>query len=214
MIKSKRIADIGTDHAKLPIWLAKNNIIDYAIASDISIFSVKKSMKNVEKYKLVDKIDVRFSDGLNEIKEKEIDTIIISGLGGEKILKILKNCSWKNIKDKHFILQPNSSETKLRLFLADNGYEIESEEIVNCNFHTYTTISAKFTNTVYERSLIYKFLGKILPEEKSIKYVKKHMRNLKNKLTGAILDNKHEYADYLEKIMSEMNEFLKTCFKK
>ena len=63
-VSSKTIVDAGTDHAKLPIWLVKNKIIDYALACDINKFSVVKSLNNVKKYALEDKIKVVLSDGL------------------------------------------------------------------------------------------------------------------------------------------------------
>ena len=97
-VNSENIVDIGTDHAKLPIWLVKNNIIKYAYACDINRFSLEKSRKNIQKYNLDEKIKVFYSDGLSNVSENIAETIVIAGLGGETIKNILKNCTWDKKK--------------------------------------------------------------------------------------------------------------------
>ena len=86
------IADIGTDHGYVPIYLIKNSIAKKAIAADISKGSCDKAKTNISLYGLNDKIDVRCGNGLEIIKDSEIiDTIIISGMGGLLTIDVLKS---------------------------------------------------------------------------------------------------------------------------
>ncbi|MGN1050662.1 MAG: class I SAM-dependent methyltransferase, partial [Acutalibacteraceae bacterium] len=104
--KNSRLADIGTDHALLPIFLAKKGIVSSAIACDIKEEPLSFGKKNIEKFGLEDFIETRLSDGLNAVSESEVTDIVIAGMGGEMIIKILDSCSYKEDKSKRFILQP------------------------------------------------------------------------------------------------------------
>ena len=182
-INSESIVDVGTDHAKLPIWLIKNNIIKFAYACDINKFSIEKSRKNIQKYNLDKKIKVFYSDGLSNVSENIAETIVIAGLGGETIKNILKKCTWseKNKKNKKFILQPTKYDHVLRDFLLKNNFEIIQEKIVNHNKYNYTNILCEFSGKNYKNykfDKLHTFLGKIPANKASIEYVKKNIRYL------------------------------------
>ena len=102
--KNAKIADIGTDHAYIPIYLTLNNTVTHAIASDVKSGPLQNAVKNIEKYGLQNNIEARISDGTNEINENEADEIIIAGMGGNVISNILEKCSWENKSDKVFII--------------------------------------------------------------------------------------------------------------
>ena len=78
--ENSRLADIGTDHAYLPIALALENRISYAVACDIAEGPLERAKENIRKYDLEDKIQTRLSDGLVNVSREEIDTVIIVGL--------------------------------------------------------------------------------------------------------------------------------------
>lgn len=133
------LADIGTDHGLIPIYLIKNNICKFAIASDINIKPLEFCIKNIKNKNLVHKIEARISDGLKDISPHECDVICIAGMGGNQIINIL------DIKfDKHIlILQPMTSSGKLRKFLYENEFKIIKEEIVLDNNILYIIIMAR-----------------------------------------------------------------------
>ena len=212
LVSSKNMVDVGSDHAKLPIWLVKNKIIDNAIACDITDFSINRSMNNVEKYNLKDKIKVIFSDGLSNIDENYSDTIVIAGLGGETISNILQKCNWNNKKDKKFILQPTKSDSDLRIFLAENGFCIESENVVNDGKYSYSTIVSKFTGHAYEFDDLYPFVGKIFPCEESFNYIQKHVNYIEKILQGTKIDGNMKIKK-VESTYLKLKDFLSKCRK-
>ena len=123
------VADIGTDHAKIPIYLCLGGKIKYAYACDIGAGPLRVAKKNIEKYGLLDKISCVLSDGTKGIEKKDdIDTIIIAGLGGESIADIIESSRLLKKKDIKLILQPMSAVDTLRAFLSQNGYRIANEK--------------------------------------------------------------------------------------
>ena len=209
-VNSESIVDVGTDHAKLPIWLLKNKIIKFAYACDINKFSLEKSRKNIKRYNLDKKIKVFYSNGLLNVCENLTKTIVIAGLGGETIKNILKSCTWSNEskKNKSFILQPTKYDHVLRDFLSKNNFEIIQEKIVNHNKYNYTTILCKFSNRNYKFN---NFLGKIPASNASIEYVKKNIRYLEKFLLGAKINRNIKYQNKLKSIILDLNKFIKIC---
>lgn len=126
MIKPyKRIADVGCDHGYLIIEAFENSNIEYAIAIDNKIGPLNSAKKNIEKHNF----NVRFSlsDGISDISDVEV--VVISGMGGLLITKILSNTD-KLIGVKRLILQANRNNYELRCFLMKNQWKIIDEKIV------------------------------------------------------------------------------------
>ncbi len=119
-----RLADIGTDHAYLPVWLCRNGVCPSAIAADINPEPLSRGQLTVEEAGLSDRITTRLSDGLSEISAGEADDIVIAGMGGELIAKIIGSCAFSRDKDKRWILQPMTKSEILIEWLCDNGYSI------------------------------------------------------------------------------------------
>ena len=142
LIQGEIIADIGSDHAYLPIWLYLNKKIKKAYASDISKNCVERIKINLKKYNISENIITPvFSDGLNFINEKtssEISDVIIAGMGGETIAGIIKP-----LENINFILQPNSKIEFLQNFLYENQFEIIEKTIVEDKKRLYTIIKTK-----------------------------------------------------------------------
>ena len=124
-----RLADIGTDHAYLPVWLILNGRIDRAIAADIRSGPLDHARHTAAEYGLTDKLDFRLCDGLQNIRPEECDTITIAGMGGETMVGVLTQAMWTR-QGKRLILQPQSTQDVLRRFLADHGWRICSEQVV------------------------------------------------------------------------------------
>ena len=141
-ISKKTVADIGTDHAYIPIRLIQDGICDKVIASDIKSGPVNAAKRHIEKYGLSDKIEVRLGSGLSPLGDNEAEEIIIAGMGGEMIIKILSEDE-KKAKNSRLILQPMNSQYELRKFLHENGYKIELEDLATEGHKVYNIIIAK-----------------------------------------------------------------------
>lgn len=121
-------ADIGTDHAYLPVWLLLNGRIRTAIAADLREGPLARARETAAQCSVSDRISFRLCDGLSAVSECETDTIAIAGMGGETIAAILEAAPWTR-RGKTLLLQPMTSFPDLRLWLQHNGYLIESEQV-------------------------------------------------------------------------------------
>ncbi|QMS85904.1 tRNA (adenine(22)-N(1))-methyltransferase [Candidatus Xianfuyuplasma coldseepsis] len=119
-----KLADIGTDHAMLPIAAVLRGYVYRALAIDNKYGPFLQARTNVRKYRVSDKVSVLLGEGLSKIDD-ETDVVVISGMGGEMIVKILQNGEHKNIK--RFILQPNTNIPVVREALAELSYHIVDE---------------------------------------------------------------------------------------
>lgn len=127
VIESDKVADIGCDHALLDIYLVKNKIVDHILVGDKNKDALDSGIKNIKKYHLEDKIEAKLGDGLTVI-DSSIDTIIISGMGANTIIKILSSSKLKQINK--LIIQSNSDHALLRRFLSMKGYYISHEAVI------------------------------------------------------------------------------------
>ena len=122
---SKKLLDIGCDHAYSIIYAIKNYGVEYGIASDINDGPLENAKNNIKLNNLDDKIKIVKSDGLKNINE-EFDTLIISGMGGNLIINILED-SLSKIKNKKLIIEANSDNYLVRKYLTSNNFKIIDE---------------------------------------------------------------------------------------
>ena len=134
----ERVADIGTDHAYLPIYLRQTEKSPHVLACDIKMSPLKSAIKNVKDCH-TDGIDFRLCDGLSGISPDEADTFVIAGRGGECIAGILDRSGCALGSQKKFILQPMNSPEELRKFLFPN-FTLVSERAVTDAGRTYTVM--------------------------------------------------------------------------
>lgn len=117
-----RVIDVGCDHAYLDIYLTLNNS-NKCIATDINEKALNNAKNNIKKYNLEDKIDIKLTDGLNNIKINKNDTIVISGMGTHTILNILNS----NKLSDTLIISSNNDIELLRRNIVNLGFIIDSE---------------------------------------------------------------------------------------
>ena len=134
-------ADIGTDHAYVPIELVRNGCCTRVIASDIRPGPAETARDNVRKYMCGDRIEVREGPGLSVIEKAETEDIIIAGMGGILIRDIIE-ADIEKAKAARLVLQPMNSQYELRHYLLDNGFEITEEDISVEGFKVYNLIVA------------------------------------------------------------------------
>ncbi len=133
--KKDKVADIGCDHAFLSIYLIKNKLCKCVIATDIHQNALENAKKNIQKEHLTKKIPTVLSDGLKNIVDEDIDTLVISGMGTSTILHILEDVDSKKIKK--LILQSNNDLYLLRTSLEKKGYYLCKEKVIYEKGHYY-----------------------------------------------------------------------------
>ena len=124
-----KLADVGTDHAYLPVWLLLHGRVECAIASDLRRGPLERARQTGNAWQVHD-LDLRLGDGLTGIRPEEADTIVIAGMGGEHIAAILAAAPWTRDGRHTLLLQPMTHAEDLRGFLADRGYAIVREALV------------------------------------------------------------------------------------
>lgn len=153
------VADVGTDHAYLPIYLCAQNKISGAIASDINEGPIDRARINVSEYGLCEKISLCLTDGLSGIESYSPSDIMICGMGGELIVKILSEADWVKRDGIRLILQPMTHADKLRKYLCEVGFLIIDESIVKED-RSYQIICAEYTGERYSYTDVELILGK------------------------------------------------------
>lgn len=128
--KDDVVVDIGTDHGYVPMYLVKENISSKVIMADISKGSLNKARRNAREYMPETKFDFRLGNGLKVVRKGEVDTIIIAGMGGNLITDILGRDMGKAKAAKKLILQPRTSQGRLRAWLIRKGFKITNEQLV------------------------------------------------------------------------------------
>lgn len=195
------IVDIGCDHAILDIYLSevKNNI--KIIASDINKNALNMAIKNINKYGKTNIIKTVLSDGLNNIDTKDVDVIIISGLGTSTITNILNNSKIKNINT--IILQSNNHLETLRREVTKLGFYIEEEYIIKDNNIYYVIIKFQRGEKTYT-NLEYKY-GPVLLKERPSTFIE-YLNVLKSKNKNILKEIPESNTKEINKIKEDIKQ--------
>ena len=185
------VADIGTDHAQLPIWLVQNGRAS-ALASDINEGPCQRARINIYKWGLHGKIKVKCCAGLDGIEEFSPDNIVIAGMGGELIESILKASEYPKKSRCRLVLAPQSMQDITRRYLYENGFFIEAENVVYDGGKYYQIISAVYTGVVGEQLLEYEYKLGVLnlkraaqsPTDTDIGWLKSVASSAKRRIDG------------------------------
>lgn len=174
-----RLADIGSDHAYLPVRLMLAKKISYAVCGEVVKGPYESALHQVTLQGLADNITVRLADGLFAIEPSDkIDTITICGMGGTLIKQILLEGKERITGEELLILQPNVGEATLRKYLVANEYSIIAEEILEENKKIYEIIVAKKLIQPMSLNEAQYLFGPLLMQEKSPVFIKKWQREL------------------------------------
>lgn len=138
------VADIGTDHAYIPIYLMQKGICQKAVASDVRTGPVQVANRNITKYKLNDRIETRLGSGLSTIDENEADVIIIAGMGGTLLAELLEADVKKACEAGALVLQPMNDLDVVRKWLYDHKFDIYDEEFVAEGNKIYCVLCARY----------------------------------------------------------------------
>lgn len=209
------VADIGTDHAYIPIYLVEQGVCKKAIAMDVNPGPLERAREHILASGLSEQIVTRLSDGLAKLSENEADTYVIAGMGGPLMVSILARRMDLLQKGKTLVLQPQSEIGEVREFLIHNHYKIIQEEMFYDMEKTYVAMKAiKIKESITYTKTQYIF-GKLLLENLNpvlFEYLKKQKEvyenlviKLKDNITKQTMLRKAE----CEQMLVYINEALK-----
>ena len=190
-----RVCDVGTDHARLPIYLKQKNIASSVIATDLNEKPLEFAKENITASG-VSGISLRHCDGLSAVKPGEADTVIIAGIGGEVISGIIKNCEWIKSTGITLILQPTTSPESLRKTLINSGFDIITETPLLENGKIYSIMLARFCGIVPPYPEHFYYIGKVPKTEHGIIYIKKQLKRVS------------DYVNAYENIETKQREYM------
>lgn len=179
------VADIGTDHGYIPVYLVKEGIAPRALAMDVRRGPLERAEEHVRAYGLSDRIALRLSDGLSGLKPGEADTVIIAGMGGKLVIRILEQGRhvWDSVK--HFVLSPQSDLGEVRRFLEQAGFRIDGEAMVEEDGKFYVVMAVSKGEMRLSRACYYEY-GRDLIEKRDpalLRYLDREKRAV-----GAVLE--------------------------
>ena len=211
--RGARLADIGSDHAYLPIALCLENKIECALASDINEGPVAAAVANIHKNGLADKIEAVRADGLDKTRAFAPDCITILGMGGELIVSILDKAEWVKDESITLVLQPMTHPEILAKYLAENGFEVIDERIVqdgSRDDRIYRIISAKFDGKRRELTEGEALIGRInvdRGDSVTRAYIERNIRVLETRIRGKV--GAGSDAESEKALVDELRTFLK-----
>lgn len=204
--QGSKLADIGTDHAYLPVWLCRIGRCPSAIASDINPEPLKRGQETITNADMNSIISTRLGAGLEKISPDEADDIVIAGMGGELIASIIDSWQYSKDNSKRFILQPMTKSEALIENLYTNGFEIIKQDCCIAANKCYTVLCVQWTGHKEKADEVFCYLGKLNPKENEThkSFVLAHINRLEKQANA----DKHygELADILKKLLSDNND--------
>lgn len=146
------LADIGTDHAYLPIYAVENGLAERAVASDINEGPLENAESNVKKHGLSDKISCIHTSGFKGLDTFGITDAVIAGMGGELIANIVEAADFIKINGFRLVIQPMTMLDIARAALFASGFSILNEYVLKEDGKFYTVISAEYTGQIFEEN--------------------------------------------------------------
>lgn len=198
-------ADIGTDHAYLPVWMLQNGKARYAIAADINPNPLKNARKTLAQYGFAEQIELRLSDGLQNIAPWEVGAIAVAGMGGNQIADMISGTPWLQNAEIQLVLQPMTHFEDVRRALRENGFCVLREETVAEGERVYLALSARYSGEIREYPEWYDYAGTLPqnPTETNLLFLKKVLARLQ-KRADALQSSNTEESEKLFKIIKEI----------
>lgn len=203
--RGDRVADIGTDHALLPVYLVESGISSSVIASDIGSGPLDSGRKTAAAAGVSDKIRFVQAPGLTGILPGEADTFVIAGMGGETISGIIEQCPWSLSERNRFILQPQSKVRELMEFCGNAGLQVQDAGIIRDAGRMYIAFSCALGQT---GEGFIKEVFKLLREKRDplLEEYKAHMQEKLRKRLSGLQTSFHCDSAETERICMEIEE--------
>lgn len=157
---TEALADVGTDHGYIPIYAVEEKIVNHAIAMDINHGPIQRAASHIAEHGLEAYIETRCCDGVAGLKPEEVQTVVVAGMGGGLMQKIMEDGKEVLKTVSEIILQPQSEVEKFRYYLAEHGWFIEKEDMVFEDGKYYPMMrvvhgTMEITNPLYGKFGIY-----------------------------------------------------------
>lgn len=198
-------ADIGTDHAYLPVWMLQNGKARYAVAADINPNPLKNARNTLAQYGFAEQIELRLSDGLQNIAPWEVGAVAVAGMGGNQIADMISGTPWLQNAEIQLVLQPMTHFEDVRRALRENGFSVLREETVAEGERVYLAISARYSGDIREYPEWYDYAGTLPqnPIETNLLFLKKVLARLQ-KRASALQETDVTESERLFKIIKEI----------
>ena len=202
-----RLVDVGTDHAYLPVWLALNGKIESAVACDVRVGPLENAKNNIQQYHTETIVSAVLSDGLDKIDPENALDIVMAGMGGELIAKIIKKQQWLCDNRRRLILQPMTRAESLRLFLYQNGFCIEQEKACVSGRKHYSVMLCRYDGVIRECGKKEQYIGSLGDDnsEEAAGYINMIKTKLKRKADGLEKSGRLEEAAYFRSVIHEID---------
>lgn len=200
-----RLWDVGSDHARLPVWLAANGRIAHAVASDIGELPLRSARRNIERFSVGGIVETELCDGLPLSARERADVFVIAGMGGGTIADILARAPWTQ-DGASFLLQPMSSPEDLRAFLFANRYTITNETLLRDGGRRYLLIEVTGGGAPQEFDRADLAAGRFIHDRE---HIESTIKRLSNELGGADERATTELNDAIRKLEGVLDD--KSC---
>lgn len=164
--QGSRLADVGTDHGYIPIFLVEHNRVSSALAMDINQGPLQRAKEHIAACGLDQQIHTRQSDGLLNLQDQEADTVVIAGMGGNLTIHILEEGRKKLLPVQTLILEPQSEIARVRQYLEENGWKLTGENMVYEDGKFYPVMKAEKTDEKIRYQQIQREYGPLLLQMK------------------------------------------------
>lgn len=193
VIPGARVADVGCDHGKLSVYLAKNGLAAHVIAIDVRPQPLEKARALVEKTGCGQLVECRLADGLSCVLPSEADTVILAGISGITACEILAAAPWTKDATVRIIAVPANKANVLRRWLAENGYALEQETAAVAANRPYTALAARWNGKPFAPDECWCRLGLLAdaPGEAAAAYREKVLHQLERQLAGETAGARH-----------------------
>ena len=203
LVEGDFVCDIGTDHGYLPAYLLKSGKCRRAIAADINSMPLEAAANTLKNAGVLDKAQLILSDGLQSVPLDGVTDIVIAGMGGELISRIIG--SEERVKNGvTLILQPMTRAAVLRRFLAEKGFDVLCERGVADGKFVYSVMKCRYSGIVREITPVEENIGRLdssLEEDRL--YIEKQLERMENAAVG-IANSDTKRAEEIQNTISEI----------
>lgn len=214
--KGNRVCDVGCDHGFVSIYLVAKDISPYVIAMDVRTGPLSMAEEHVKEYHVENYIETRLSDGLAKYAAGEADSLIVAGMGGPLMLKILENYPEKTGSFQELILQPQSDIPEFRVQIRSMGYEVVEEKMILEDGKYYPMMRAIPASKKLEPySELEAMYGPLLLKEKHpvLEEFLSHEKQVVEKILNQLNENEADHSAVLDK-MTHRYELCKEALAK
>lgn len=206
--KGNRVADVGCDHAYTSIYLCEQGTAPSVIAMDVNKGPLLRAKENVERFRLTDRIFLRLSDGLFALSAGEADTILLTGMGGLLMMRILSDFPEVTRSAKELILQPQSEVCQVRHYLHRTGYRITKERMVKEEGKFYVMMRAELSEEPqqYEHECEYAYGRELAAEDMPVltEFLTRERRMREEVLSGLLTQDTEKAKNRIKELQKEL----------